>query len=289
MKRYKFVHLIAAFFALLIVFGCKTLPKTEKSAVSPIDLLDSNSAFYIKLPVDMDRSLTAKVLQSVAGEGLSENDARALASRLDVIYAGLYKHYNNVTFQISAVSDIPKKYLPYIFKKKDGWEKEQITIKRKYDIYSRDKISLSFPEKSLTLAGRNVEEMLHFYDTHGKMEEEYGLKREIKTFLEGGKDEIRFYALRAQSFLTNLTGVKLNLKLKSISGSVRKSEADEENIFLLDMNFSFEDEQFVKIAKAALRLAFSLSESDITQIDSLNIKIKGIKIDENNVKNFLSL
>lgn len=288
MKRYKFSRIITSVFILVLTFGCKTLPKTQKGELSPLDLLDSNSAFYLKIPADMDSSLTVKVLQSVVDE-LNEGDARELAIRLEVIYAGLYKHYNDVTFQIAAVSNIPQKYLPYIFKKKDGWEKEKIMLKKNYNIYSREKITLAFPDKSLTVAGRNVREMLNVYDTHGKRDEPYGLRADIKSFLQDGKNEIRFYALRAQSFLTNLTGVKLNLKLKSISGNVVKNDAEDNGGFLLNMNFSFEDEQFVKIAKAALKLAFSLSENSITQVDALNIKIEGIQIDEKNIKSFLSL
>ena len=63
--------------------ACKSTPLV--SEVDPLDLIDSRSAFYIRIPKDVDSNLIARMLQNNL-EGLSEVEANKVAERIDTVY-----------------------------------------------------------------------------------------------------------------------------------------------------------------------------------------------------------
>ena len=62
------------------------------------------------------------------------------------------------------------------------------------------------------------------------------IDKNLADFLNGVKDEIRFCANKPQSFLTILTGAKLDLKLKEVSGIFVEDEKHQ-NQYILNLKF----------------------------------------------------
>ena len=71
------------------------------------------------------------------------------------------------------------------------------------------------------------------------------IDKNLAEFLNGAENEIRFCANKPQSFLTILTGAKLDLKLKEVSGVFVQDEKHE-NQYILDLRFLFKNEKYLK-------------------------------------------
>ncbi|MDY4831202.1 MAG: hypothetical protein SO161_01595, partial [Treponema sp.] len=103
----------------------------------------------------------------------------------------------------------------------------------------------------------------------------------------GAENEIRFCANKPQSFLTILTGAKLDLKLKEVSG-VFVQDDKHENQYILDLKFHFLNDKYLKAGKTLLTLAFGLTNSQSIIVGNNELQIKGIKLDKNQlIKLFL--
>ena len=94
-KRSKWLSVMLGAFVLIasgISLACKSTPSV--SEVDPLDLLDSRSAFYIRIPKDVDSKLISRMLQNNL-DGLSDADAQKVAERIDTVYLGLKKSKRN--------------------------------------------------------------------------------------------------------------------------------------------------------------------------------------------------
>ena len=279
---------------LLVLFaGCKSAPAGRP--VDALELIDSQSSFYIAVPRAADSVLIERIITGFYPEA-SAADAKMIADRVNKVYCGLNRSKNETEIQASIDGIIPVKYLPKVLSEKNGWVVSNYTPEGSaatYKLYS-NQIEMSFPSEKLACAGRDIEGMLSKYDSLSKLPAEdttelySDLDSELTSYLKGADKEIRFFANKPQSFLTILTGAQLDLKLIDVKGSF-KTDAKHENQYLLDLDFRFKNGTFLKAGKVLLTLAFGLTNSQEELIGDSELILHDIRIDKKQLYQLLSL
>ena len=285
-------------FCLITVFvsGCKTVPDTR--VVSAVELLDDESAFYIAIPSSVDRVLIQKIIKNYVPT-LSDANMKMICDKIDTVYCGISNKKNQMDFQCVISGNIPVNMMPKVLTKKNGWNSAKIIPQdsaTQYNLYSISNenfsIDMSFPSTNLAILGRDVPKMLSRFDFLSKLpsddfEINTIIDKNLADFLNGAENEIRFCANKPQSFLTILTGAKLDLKLKEVSG-VFVQDDKHENQYILDLKFHFLNDKYLKAGKTLLTLAFGLTNSQSIIVENNELQIKGIKLDKNQlIKLFL--
>jgi len=291
-KIFKFTTLILL---VLIAFtGCKSAPKG--SPVDAIELLDNDSAFYIAIPKAADPEFIQRIIQTNV-KNISESDAKLITDHVNKVYCGLTRSKNKTEIQSSIEADVPRKYLPKVLSKKNGWNERKLSVddsKTEYTIYNNSSLDLTFPSDNICCIGRDVEEMLVKYDSISNMLDKVDgqyysdLDDELLSYLKGAEEEIRFYANKPQSFLTILTGAQLDLKLIDVKGAF-VVDPKHQNQYLLDIDFNFKNATFMKAGRALLTLAFGLTNSQSIVYNESGLRITGIKLDKKQLYKLLVL
>ena len=285
-------------FAFTLFFvSCQSLPPDEQSSVKAIDLLDNKSTFYLSIPKKVDEDLVTRIIRSNV-EQLTDSDIKSLAERVNHLYIGISRsNYKNV-LQASIESDIPVKYVPRLLSSKNGWSKttfNPVNSKNQYEIYSQNKLDVSFPSGNVLVLGRDVPGMLSVYDVIRNSSEEEGqdgyfssLNKEIYDWINGSKEEIRFYTVQPSTYLHVLLGNNLNLQLLSVWGKFRENPASKDS-YLLDLTFNFKNEAYKKASKTILLIAFGLSNGDVEQESPTLLEISGIELNKKQLYKILAL
>ncbi len=302
LKHKKWLSEISAAFILIVAgifsVACKSTPFV--SEVDPLDLIDSRSAFYIRIPKDVDFNLISRMLQNNL-EGLSESDAKKVAERIDTVYLGLKKSKKSVEFQISSLCSIPKIAVSSAFSKKNGWTSDKLILEGSdkknvsYTVYNNSGILAAFPSENIALIGNSVPAMIERYHNISQnieFEDTSLLDENIRGWLsyENGLHEgqIRFYASKPQSFLTTLIGANLNFKLIYVKGFL-KNDLKNENQYISEFEFEFRDPRVVGAAQAMLEVAFALTDSSVKRISDTHLIVSGIRINKNQLYKILVL
>ena len=280
----------------VFVSGCKTVPDTR--VVSAVELLDDESAFYIAIPSSVDRVLIQKIIKNYVPT-LSDSNMKMICDKIDTVYCGISNKKSQMDFQCVISGNIPVNMMPKVLTKKNGWNSAKIIPQdsaTQYNLYSISNenfsIDMSFPSTNLAILGRDVPKMLSRFDFLSKLpsddfEINTIIDKNLADFLNGAENEIRFCANKPQSFLTILTGAKLDLKLKEVSGVFVQDEKHD-NQYILDLRFLFKNEKYLKAGKTLLTLAFGLTNSQSVIIGTDELQINGIKLDKNQlIKLFL--
>lgn len=302
LKHKKWLSGISAAFILIAAgifsVACKSTPFV--SEVDPLDLIDSRSAFYIRIPKDVDSNLISRMLQNNL-EGLSELDAQKVAERIDTVYIGLKKSKKSVEFQISSLCSFPKIAVSSAFSKKNGWTSDKLILEGSdkknvsYTVYNNSGILASFPSENIALIGNSVPAMVERYHNISQnieFEDNSLLDENIRGWLsyENGfhDGQIRFYASKPQSFLTTLIGANLNFKLIYVKGLL-KNDLKNENQYISELEFEFRDPRVVAAAQAMLEVAFALTDSSVKRISDTHLIVSGIRINKNQLYKILVL
>lgn len=299
MKKRNFLFVTAFFVALAVISGCKTVPAAVSNSVDPLLLLDNNSSFYLRIPASVDENLISRVMKN-AVKGLGENEARLVADRIDVVYAGLNRMRRKTDYQISASCAFPKAAVSKAFSKKNGWEKEMVLLNddsgvpTEYTVYNNGEICISVPGAQTACAGRNVSSMVETYHNlyYRLSEADCSLNENIASWLaydaEKPDNRIKYYASKPQSFLTMLTGAVLNFNLVYVRGDIAADETRNDQ-FIMDFEFEFRDRRFVPAARGSLAVAFGLTDSDVSLETPTHLVVKNIKISKEQFYSILVL
>jgi len=298
LKHKTFLFQIIILQVLILFMGitsCKSTPLAVE--VDPLDILDSESAFYIAIPSNVDPDLIPRIIQNNVN-GISEANARLLAGKINKVYCGLNHTKNKTSIQASFDAAIPQKYVSKVLNKNNGFSKRLFTAQKsanEYTVYANKNLELTFPSAKVLALGRDIDNVLQSYDnifTSAEPDYSYlqysNLNPQLYEFLHEAQDEIRFFANKPQSFLTILTGANLNLKLSSVKGTF-VSDPKVENQYLVDLTFNFQNEKFLKAGRTLLSLAFGLTDSQ-TYTDNNNVLIiKGIKINKDSLYRLIKI
>lgn len=275
----------AVFFSLSLL-GCKSVPLLNP--VDAVDLLDDESAFYISIPTSVDPELLKNIISNNVEE-MSEEDIQKTIEMVNKVYCGMNRSKEGTDYQISMETDIPVKYIPKILTEKKGWiirTFEPENSSTKYKIYSTEQIDISFPSSDVACFGRDITKMLTKYEYISTMpaqdltvQDVYfsDLDPDMHDWLKSAENEIHFYANKPQSFLTLLTGAKLDLKLFFVKGSFYVDENFPEQ-YILNLDFMFKNEKYRKAGKTLLTIAFGLTDSQSIVIETNELQINGIKL-----------
>jgi len=294
-----FKILLLSFLSLFFFNGCKSLPQT--SFVEPLDLLDKESFFYVSIPSQVDPDLINIILLNSV-ESLSQKDAELISSRIQHIYCGLIKNRQGTQIQASIQADVPTSFIPKVFSKKNGWTTKTITIQnqqREYVSYTNNSIDIAFPSSNIVCLGRGLPYMINTYDVlaHEPIEEitepnaninKSELPDELYDYLLNATDEIRFYANKPQSFLSVLTGANLDLKLVQVSGSFVVDQKHTSQ-YVLELNFDFKNEKYLRAGKGLLALAFGLANGQTEVIGNTKLVVKDIRIKKEQLYKILTV
>ncbi|MBQ9630650.1 MAG: hypothetical protein IJR49_03590 [Treponema sp.] len=264
-----------------LFFSCKSRPVDAKD-VHPLDLLDSGAAFYVKLPTEVDPILLSRLIQNNV-KGLGEQEANAIASRIECTYTSITRTRNTTEMQASILANIPQKTISSVLKKNKDWQVSKFSAPfNSYEYYSSSlsDTNLSFLSKKNAIIAKDIEPIINRFDTlafseGGRAE----LTGDIYDWLFDGENEIRFYAPNPLSFLTILTGANLNLRLSYVKGSMISDKRFPEQ-YIMSIDFEFGQERFVRVGKSMIALAFGLTDSEMEQATATHISVRGIKIDK---------
>lgn len=294
-KIFKKLTLITAGAFLLFLNGCKSAPLAVE--VDPLDILDSNSSFYMAIPKNVDPELIKRVVQNNIN-GISESNAQLLTDHINKVYCGLNRTRKATTIQATIDGTIPQKYVGKALNKKNGFEQTSYSPDKSansYTIYSNNTLSVSAPSSKVLCLGRDVPVLLNNYDNiYTTAEPDYSgleysqLDSALYNYLKGAENEIRFFANKPQSFLTILTGANLDLKLIDVSGSFTCDPKHDDQYFL-NLHFNFKNEKYLKAGKVLLTLAFGLTDSQSYIEGTDQLYINGIKIKKEQLYTLLVL
>lgn len=301
LKKHNRINSYFLFFQLAVILflaaGCKSVPAARE--VNAIELLDDKSAFYIALPSSADTKVIERIIKNNV-PGISDSNVKLICEKINKVYCGINRSKNQMEFQSVLEGNIPVNMMSKVLSKKNGWTSKSVKSgenQLEYKLYniSNDKINLdmAFPSNKIACIGRNVQDMIVRYDTLVNLPVENNqldtlIDEELTEYLTGSDNEIRFFANKPQSFLTILTGVKLDLKLKSVKGAFIQ-DVDHENQYILNLHFDFLNEKFLKAGKTLLMLAFGLTNSQSIVIGTDILEINGIKLDKEQLYKLLVL
>lgn len=301
LKKHNRINSYFLFFLLAVILflaaGCKSVPAARE--VNAIELLDDKSAFYIALPSSADTKLIERIIKNNV-PGISDSNVKLICEKINKVYCGINRSKNQMEFQSVLEGNIPVNMMSKVLSKKNGWTSKSVKSgenQLEYKLYniSNDKINLdmAFPSNKIACIGRNVQDMIVRYDTLVNLPVENNqldtlIDEELTEYLTDSDNEIRFFANKPQSFLTILTGVKLDLKLKSVKGAFIQ-DVDHENQYILNLHFDFLNEKFLKAGKTLLTLAFGLTNSQSIVIGTDILEINGIKLDKEQLYKLLVL
>ena len=296
MKKLNLFFLIVL--SSLCFWGCKSTP--PETNINPLELLDNKSQYYFRIPVSVDPVLVDRVLKANVSS-LSDSDSKLIVSRINTIYAGYTRRRNYVEFQISSDCSFPKSITSKVFTKKNGFEARKLNLNNAepgttpYDVYSTQGVDISLPEERIALLGRDVDGMLgEYHRLFQKIEgQSYNnLSSELFEYLNYDslldENEIRFWATNPSSFLTLLTGARLNLALQYVRGTI-KPDPKLSKQYIMQFEFEFKDERIVRAARGALSLAFGLADSNVYMLSPTTLVISDIKISKEQVYRIFTL
>lgn len=278
----------------LIFLGCKSMPSGTGRKVRAAELLDNSSGFYIAIPKSADADLIERIIKNSV-TGISDSDVRLISGRIDKIYCGLNRRKNHVDIQAAIDASVPVRMIPRILSVRNGWDRHAYVAgsSNQYDVYSYDSLEMAFPSAEICCIGRGMPFMLEKFDAISRLPSDdstalHEIPGNLFDYLEGAADEIRFYALTPQSFLTILTGTQLNLNLVEVRGCFAQDPKFQSQ-YILNLNFAFKNETMLKAGRAILMLAFGLTNSQGIEERGNELAIKGIKLDKNQLYKLLAL
>ena len=286
------------------------MPKARK--VEAISLLDDNSNLYFAIPNNVDNELLEKILKERVS-GITEKEIERILSRINTVYAGIdisKKIFSTDAIQIAIDGNIPKKMVPKLLNKKNGWEVITCSSEcaKKYPIYTKqiiqgsdEYINLAFPSNNVACAGRDIESMLSRYDTFSSPDFLMELQPELQenesimlkdeyfyNYLLESNDEIRFFTNNPNTFLASLIGINVDLRIITVAGAIVKDDEDTTK-YKMKLMFKFSSNKFLKAGRAILKLAFGFSNKEVEEGDDSELIVQNVQISKEQIYKLLSL
>lgn len=283
-------------------FSCKSAP--ELNSVDPFDLLDTDSALYLTVPVQPNKDFVVSAIQKVAKT--AESDAEKIAERLDTAYISISPKGK---MQLSANGNIPQTFVGFALSEKNGWESGVVEQQTIYT-HRQTQYHLCMPTSSNAFLSNDIVPMVKKFnqiayagfDSTGKKtaenQEKSNLSSEklvsetlnetaFKFLHENVATDIMLYSPNPAAFLRNfLGGVNVGTPVTSIYARFSKYQKsnDEFNVTLI-LNLS--DPRTVKAAAAAMKLAFFPIAVKISQTAQSQITIADLPVSQKKLLSML--
>lgn len=291
---FKLAKLSVLFVCILVLFfGCSTLK--QLNTFSAASVLPEQADIFVRLPVNTNKELCNKVLTNFLPDMSEQNQERLLLSA-ETVYVALNTGLGDKkqSVQLAVEGNFPF-YTSFALSGKNGWSKaNKKDGKIKYEYYVHDAgFQLAFPSSSVALlSSDSVLPMLERCETNvlNNVQGISDTKTKREALLSSKSAQIAFYSEEPNLFIKSFIGLDFSFGIQELGGVINSTVLkDGENIYPLDLEFSFEESKAVRAANFALKTAFAFMSKEITveQIDDLTIMCKSIPISESKVLSLL--
>ena len=285
LRKISFLPILLALFLL----GCKSVP-VQTTQVNPLDLLDTDSSLYIRIPVKSHTKLVSSLLESNIN-GIVSDDATKMAGYLDVIYAGLSSKDDRKRLQVAVKGSLPS--LTAVALKKSGWKKYSV----KSNSLSESLLSLTsfqnasntmqlslLEQNSIACLAQDISPMLSNYAKYSALNYTYTDQDDIwrtsrlYSWVSEETDNIKFYIVRPQNFLSILLGNTVSSSYFKLVYTCGEISQDQNGKYNLTLELEFKDSRLIKGALAMLEVALGLTDAQFENTTPTHIKVTGINI-----------
>ena len=292
MKKLNFLRLaLITLVGAGLLFSCKSTPDLEP--VNAFDLLDSDAALYLSVPVQANSEFVTEAVKKLAGA--SEKDAQKIVERLDMAYLAIGL---NGEIQLSVTGKIPQSFLGMALNEKKGWKSSALDG---HVIYTHQSslYQLSLPSASNAFLSHNIEPMVKRYNRLSYLgraeevvtEESSEVSNEslasdvlgngVYQFLQGDGAQgasITMYSPLPQSFLKSFLGATdVKTPVKNVS-AVLSPYRDGNSLFAVKLTLNLSDARTVKATCALLKVALFGIAAKIAQTGETQITITDLPI-----------
>lgn len=269
----------AFFFLALLFFGCKSAPIVNP--VDPAELLSSDRAIYMTVPVQPNEEFVVRAVEKIAG--CSEKDARKIAERTEKIYISVGSLGE---VELAAKGDFPSNMIGFALTEKKGWKK---TTFKEYQYFTGTQSSyqISLPSPEVAVVAQNIEPMLEKYDDAANNDlHQVSMDEEIYAFLENEESgSIEVFAPVPKAFIRTFIGANVNSPVQSISGTFTNISAEKE--FGLKLSVKMNDPRTMKAAVAALKIALFPIPAKVVQSGESTISVTDITLGYDELLKFM--
>lgn len=289
-----FFILLPFIFLQLFFFSCKTTEvKGQLSEVDPLSLLDNDRSVYVSVPVKKHLQITSDILCSEV-ENLTTENAKKLAERIDILYAGLATVQDRSSVQLAAKGSFPQLALKAFLTQKNGWSKQNYEAKPteetlslnypySFDYYLRNEteFQISFPSERILCVAQKIYPLLDKYALR-----EEPIASDANSWITQESDDILFYITRPGQYLRNLIGQPISIGCDSISGKVVYVPSEKDGYtgnYLLSFNVSLSEKRAMKSMLLLLDLSMRMMDGEVVQVDDSNIMLKNIPVNEKQI------
>ena len=277
--------------AVLLCTACKTAPQVSYQTPDAFDVLDDEGAMYVSIPAKENGELLEKFITGFK-LGVSENDAKAIVSKIDRIYASFGSRSDRNRICVSAQANVPAAVTGLL--KKNGYEEKFVTCdtvngkNSGYKYLSSESIEMAFPSSKNVLISKDVVPMIKNYAfeelvLNGMYDFEIPYKPDWKEsdlykWISEDTEAIHFYIVRPQSFLSNLLGSAVSTKTFKLNYAKGQFEKLPNTKYGLTLELSFQEPRYIKPAMALLSLALGLTDSETSQVNMNTVKLSGVHV-----------
>lgn len=286
----KILFSVCTFFSVFLIFSCKSPVQLEQ--VEPLKLIDGGSPVIVYIPVSASKTFVEYAMTDFFD--FSQKNVQSIVSRMENIALALD---SDEKIQIAVEGSFPKAGIKMAFSEKKGWNTQIIKgTNFPFAVYSSASVpfKVAFPDSKTFVASENVSKMLARYESehnifefgeNGKNSQD-SLPDEIYDFLtDNNASQIRFYSQNPGNLFGKIVGKTINLGLKSLSGSLEASKAEEK--FALVLNLELSNPAIAKAAVKMLKVALFPIPAKIVQKGASQIQLSDISLSYNQLGKIL--
>lgn len=274
-----------------VLAACSSAKMEEAHEVSPLALLDTDSSIYMSIPEAQQE--TAVRLMTAAMPALNSADAAKIASRCDVLYAGISTVQDKSRLQLAVRGSFPAIGISASLTEKKGWSK----TKKSYDggampfstnVYESAAyggIQLAFPTPDLLCAGSDVDPLLQKFSAMPAGVPELP---QFSWIMEPQAD-IKFYVTEPGQYIQALLGSAVELSVESTYGTL--VQAQKQDTFVMDFYVQLKSSNNLAVLAmlSLVKLSFGMMGADVEQDGDTLIHITGLEVTADQIAQMFSL
>lgn len=291
------VALFAA--ASVFLFSCKSTP--DLAPVDPFDLLRTDAALYLSVPVPQNIDFVTRAIQKFAGT--SESDAKKIAERLELAYVAVGAKGD---VQFSAKGNIPVKMAGLVLTEKNGW-KGGTSSGQVYFTHSRSRYELCLPSSSNAFLSYDIAPMIQKYNRFAyadfppekltaeqtssissseKLLSETLSPTSYKFLHENASADIVAFSPNPKPFIKSFVGFDVNVGVNSVY-AVLSQYRGVESQFTVKLILNLSDARTVKATTVLLKTAMFGMPAKVVQSGQSQITITDLPVPREKILSML--
>ena len=279
---------------IFIFFSCKSTP--DLAPVDAFDLLSTDAALYMTVPVQANQEFAASAIQKVAK--VAESDAKKIIERLDFAYISIDSKNE---LQLSAGGNIPTTLAGLALTEKNGWTAGAVENQAVYT-QKQTAYQLCLPSSSNAFLSRDISPMAKKFnqiaygggekksaendlsatvsENREKLLSETLDAYQFKFLHENLGADIMLYSPNPPVFLRNfLGGVEVGVPVSSLYAKLSKYE-EYSGGFNVTLVLNLNDARTIKAVAASMKLAFFPIAVKIEQTGEKQLTITDLPVSQ---------